>query len=302
MNDDDVAKLGSLWPTQKKARFDANLKKAYPLLWEIDDFLREHETSSVTKYRTQYFYEYGMTQSVAGRPDEAAEKFSISKEIAKQLGDRLRWCVGQFRESLTLYFGQRRNAMETYLVFSGLEGLWPSQDEVGDEDKGFCKGSEYNLIKRLMELSFEAEAPDFKTRLEALLERERMISGLASSVQAEVHLYAQAQALDAMFDGRYADAIGIYSVLLGYKIPGLNTIPKLKNPDLVRDFGDNQSEELARDYLLMGRALARSDTPDKAQLALTIWRDGTKLPANRGNWRYLTDIDSEIRNITQQAD
>lgn len=295
MNKEDFDAFIAIATDQKQARFDGKMDEAYRLLEQMASILNKYENSQVGKERTRYFYEYGMTLSVHGHPNAAALQFVASGETAQLLGDTLRLCVGRFRQALTLFLGIQKEAGETFEFFKAQKATWPTLADVPSEDQGFRTGSEFNLIKRMMETAFESGSPEFPQCLKDMLAHERMVEGLAGDSAPHVHLHAYSQALEALYQGRYEDAAAIYSVMLDINVPGLKEAPDIKNTELVKNFGDNQAEELARDYLFMGRALLKCEVADAESHALAVWKKGLELNPVKGNWRYLRDIEVELQ-------
>ncbi len=297
MNEADAETFFSLARSQKQARSTGNMNEAFSLLEDMADLLNKYPPKEVAGQRTRYFYEYGMTLSVDGRPNTAALLFVASGETAELMGDKLRLHVGHFRHMLTLYLGMQKDADEAFRWFKDLKSNFPSLADVPSEDHGFRRGSEFNLNKRLMELAFESGATDFPKFLDAVLVQEEMVEGLAGKSAPHVHLHAYSQALEALYLGNFETAAAIYSVMLGIDLQGLPPAPDIKNLELVRKFANERGEELARDYLFLGRALMKCEIPEAKSQSVAVWRKGLELNPVRGNWRYLRDIREEIERL-----
>lgn len=252
-------------------------------------------SNTANMYRSKIAYEEGMLR-VAGEEDElAARCFEKSGEYALLAKDPLRWNVGQFRSTITKYFADLIDENETHASLTEIYSERPSRANVPEKDHGFFENSNLNFLKRLNEVAFDAGAVDARTRAEEYMEHPIIVQGVADGVPMYLLVKCQTEARLLMLSERFDQAVDIFSCYLDVDVTDFKT-PDWVGEDLedLRDHANNEAMEVGRDYRDLGRALVKSSHPNKLSMARDVFERGLRLPAKKGNKRFLRQMRDDL--------
>lgn len=251
-------------------------------------------------YRSKIAYEEGMLRVALEQDDVAARCFDDSGEHALLAEDSLRWNVGLFRSTITKYFA---DLIDEAAAHSSLERIYdqrPARPTVPSQDQGFFENSDLNFRKRLMEGSFDAGTSDARMRAEEYMEHPTIVQGVSDGVPMYLLVKCQTEARILLLDKKYDEAVDILSSYLEVDVPDAAT-PKWIGDDIepLKDHANNEAMEICRDYRDLGRALLKSSRSNRATLAMKTFERGMRVPAKKGNKRFLRQLTEDLAQLTQ---
>nr|WP_321361399.1 hypothetical protein [uncultured Hyphomonas sp.] len=252
----------------KALRNQDDIPAAMSKFSEADDLLGvEPDLAPYGKVISWLLYEKAFALSVEGKDyAAAADMFKKSGEG----GDKVQVLVADFRWALTRFLGGLDDARGVAAYFSEL------QDEVvrlrndPDSDPAGLSNAAHNLLKRRCDLEFELRSPSFLSLSEAYLNQPDLVAVPPTLTPMHELERARMYARQLMFNGKNDTAAAIFAAIHNVSLSNSTLEYEFHDLSGVRTRISQATEEIAKDYRDLARALLSSTRPNKIKEALEV--------------------------------
>ena len=241
---------------------------------------------------SRYWYEYGFIQTLCGNYEAAIECHENGAVCAQQIGDELRSIIAGLHENLNKYFSMSASAAQT---FKKLEGLSDRLPNVSSEEVGFQKSCFFNCHMHTAEIAFDAQSKEFPFWAEKAMRHEYFEDYLVGDDPSFDAFRFQIKSRLLMFESNYDQAASIFSKILGYNIPELDS-PDISHPDFatIQAYIHNGGERPIRDYRDFARSLVHSSLISRFEIAKDVMKKGLDFGPGGGGFVYMKDIERDL--------
>lgn len=280
-------------------RDDQKLDEAMGLANGVLSELQTLEGQDAARAHAEAYFERGMIFNALGEYEKTEQDMLQCGKYGRVAGDMSWELIGTFRTTLTQYLNELLSAQQAYEAL--LEIKRRQRDCAGSipaDSRGNFNNNVLNCAKRLSELAFEIDSPDFKVLAEDLLEFPEF-AGMFSSRQEASWKYIvpnQARSRLAFVSGNTADAIKFLSGHLYVDEFGFESDIADENRPSFQRVAHGSMQEVARDYRDLGKFILSTDLSDKEKICAQIWKKGAELGDGLGNKRYI----KQIRHLIEQ--
>ncbi|MEM7173272.1 MAG: hypothetical protein AAF530_24125 [Pseudomonadota bacterium] len=294
MSPDDEGVVDDLYGALRDARFASDLKNAKKRLAQIKAILDGYREADIFPQLSRWHYESGFLLNIEGQYEASISEFETSRDFAREAGRETGEIIGEFRRFLTRFNAGLVAPEQFYEELIKVRQRYQEIQRVSNEDAFLRTANGYSIAKRIMEVTFEMNSPEFTYWAQKLLDHELMRSGLHQENISDLLLNVQVLARIELFNGNPKAAACIYATYLEAKLPDFVPDSRIQQTEKISAYAHTGAEETVRDYRDFGRALSLCDAKHSRQLAKDAWQRGLQIPAGRGNLRFLNDIRREL--------
>lgn len=272
-----------------KARLLRNEKKfsdALGVLLKLKEYMVALSRAQFLPAWSRLHFEIGIIFALMENTSQAADEFKLSVFAANEMNDTLRACIGEFRGVLTLYLADQLPASEAFVNFKKIFEKVSEIDKIPEADEGLLSDHRYNLLKRLIELSFENDDPSFAGWLNSFRALDREPSTIHKLILTRF------SAFEAMALGAYDKAVDIFA---SYIIVPDCEICSSKD-HAVTKFAATE-EERGNEILKFARAVKKSSSRKDFSLEKIILGYGISLGTQNSNTRFNRLLSEELDGL-----
>lgn len=294
-------KLSILFRRLRQFRVDEDLEKFDKASEQVIETLKPLPETEQAKFLSRLFYERGFLLNNSAEDTkkytESVQMFIKSADAAEASGDDLRKLIGKARASVTAYYGTLKDAKTAIAELKDQYEEFKSLNDVPPSDEALRENWNFSYLLHLAEIGFDVSEELFRKYAAEVLNTDKLNRG---NDQPDPRMLLHRYRLEARInyiDGKHLECASTILTYIQYSDDRVPIDKSVERADEISVYIGKVSEKQSIENREAGRAILKTDLPEKTGIARAVWSAALDHTGKRGNLKYLNDIQEELKAL-----